>query len=265
MAMPGYALITGGGSGIGLATALLLAREGAYGIALADIEEVQLKGAIAEIEAVATNDEFQCIAILVDVRKAESVAEMVKKTADAFGRVDYAVNSAGIGYKKLGVETEALDWERVMAVNLTGVFNSTKEEMRQMLKQEPIQKARYLDAPAQRGAIVNVSSIAGHIGIQQSSAYVASKHGVVGLTRTFALENPQVKINAIAPGYIKTPMTSEPGEMSRNAREKVANWTALQRFGLPEEVAEAILWLLSSRSNFVHGTSLAIDGGYLAH
>jgi NAD(P)-dependent dehydrogenase (short-subunit alcohol dehydrogenase family) len=107
--------------------------------------------------------------------------------------------------------------------------------------------------------------VAGIVGIQQSSAYVASKHGVVGVTKTFALEHPEVKINAIAPGYIRTPMTAAPGEASRNARDKAANWTALKRFGLPEEIAEAIVWLLSRRSNFVHGTCLEVDGGYLAH
>ncbi|KLO94354.1 Uncharacterized protein LW93_11920 [Fusarium fujikuroi] len=258
----GYALITGGGSGIGRCTALLLAREGAAGIALADLVQENMQSVQAEVEAAATNDKFSCITIAVDVSDPLSVKAMVKATVEAFGRLDYAVNSAGVAFKSLGVDTETEDWDRVIGANLTGTFNSMKEEARQMLRQEPLD----LNAPAQSqcGAIVNISSIAGLIGIRCSSAYVASKHGVSGITKNFALDYPEIKINAVAPGYIATPMTAAPGEMSRNAHEKVANWVPMKRFGLPEEIAETIVWLLSDRSNFVHGTLIAVDGGYTA-
>nr|RBR01380.1 hypothetical protein FVER53263_20879 [Fusarium verticillioides] len=220
------ALVTGGGSGIGRCTALLLAREGAAGIALADLVQ-------GNMQSVKRNDPL-------------SIKTMVKATVEVFGRLDYAVNSAG---------------DRVIGANLTGTFDSMKEEARQMLRQQPLDTA---PAQSQRGAIVNISSIAGLIGIRYSSAYVAFKHAVSGITKNFALDYPEIKVNAVAPGYIATPITSAPGEMSRNAREKVANWVPMKRFGRPEEVAETIVWLLSGRSNFVHGTLIAIDSGYTA-
>ncbi|RGP78259.1 3-oxoacyl-acyl-carrier reductase [Fusarium longipes] len=260
--VPGYALITGGGSGIGRATALLLAREGSAGIALADLAQGNMQNVKEELEAVATNAKFSCITIAVDVTDSLSVKTMVKMTVEVFGRLDYAVNSAGVAFKSLGIDTTMEDWDRIIGANLTGTFNSMKEEARQMLTQEPLDLNS--PAPLQRGAIVNISSIAGMIGIRYSSAYVASKHGVSGLTKNFALDYPEIKINAVAPGYVATPMTAAPGEMSRNAKEKVANSVPLKRFGLPEEIAETIVWLLSSRSNFVHGTLIAVDGGYTA-
>jgi NAD(P)-dependent dehydrogenase (short-subunit alcohol dehydrogenase family) len=120
-------------------------------------------------------------------------------------------------------------------------------------------------APLQRGSIVNIASLAGVAGLQHSGAYTAAKHGVVGITKTMALDYPEVKCNAIIPGYILTPLTSAPGYMRTNALNKVENWTPMKRFGLPEEVAEANVWLLGNRSNFVHGSCLTMDGGYLAH
>ncbi|EWG42569.1 hypothetical protein FVEG_04335 [Fusarium verticillioides 7600] len=190
---------------------------------------------------------FSCITIAVDISDPLSIKTMVKATVEVFGRLDYAVNSAG---------------DRVIGANLTGTFDSMKEEARQMLRQQPLDTSA--PAQSQRGAIVNISSIAGLIGIRYSSAYVAFKHGVSGITKNFALDYPEIKVNAVAPGYIATPITSAPGEMSRNAREKVANWVPMKRFGQPEEVAETIVWLLSGRSNFVHGTLIAIDSGYTA-
>jgi NAD(P)-dependent dehydrogenase (short-subunit alcohol dehydrogenase family) len=119
--------------------------------------------------------------------------------------------------------------------------------------------------PLQSGAIVNIASLAAAAGLRHSGAYTASKHGVLGITRTAALDYPSVKINAIIPGYIKTPLVDAPGEMRNNALDKVNNWTPMKRFGLPQEIAEGIVWLLSSRSNFVHGSALTMDGGYLVH
>ncbi|RBQ69410.1 hypothetical protein FVER14953_20945 [Fusarium verticillioides] len=215
-----------------------------------------------EVEAAATNDRFSCITIAVDISDPLSIKTMVKATVEVFGRLDYAVNSAGVAFKSLGVVTDSEDWDRVIGANLTGTFDSMKEEARQMLRQQPLDTSA--PAQSQRGAIVNISSIAGLIGIRYSSAYVAFKHGVSGITKNFALDYPEIKVNAVAPGYIATAITSAPGEMSRNASEKVANWVPMKRFGRPEEVAETIVWLLSGRSNFVHGTLIAIDSGYTA-
>jgi NAD(P)-dependent dehydrogenase (short-subunit alcohol dehydrogenase family) len=118
--------------------------------------------------------------------------------------------------------------------------------------------------PLQRGAIVNITSLAAIAGLRPSGAYTAAKHGVMGITRTAALDYPDVKIDAIAPGYIKTPLTDAPGEMRRNALDKVENWTPMGRFGFPEEIAEGVVWLLGWRSSFVHGSVLAMDGCNLA-
>jgi NAD(P)-dependent dehydrogenase (short-subunit alcohol dehydrogenase family) len=144
MNISGYALITGGGSGIGRATALLLAREGASGIALADLNQQQMDFVKTEVEAAATRADFSCITIVVDVVDRNSVEAMVETTVKAFGRLDYAVNSAGIGHKAPAVDTTASDWDNVIAINLTGVFTSMQEELRQMLRQAPLVPATYV-------------------------------------------------------------------------------------------------------------------------
>lgn len=124
-------------------------------------------------------------------------------------------------------------------------------------------KASRAYAPMQHGAIVNIASLSAIAGLRHSGAYTAAKHGVAGITRTAALDYPEIKCNAIAPGYIKTPLTDAPGPMRDNALVKVNDWTPMKRFGLPEEIAEGVVWLLGSRSNFVHGSCLVMDGGYL--
>lgn len=118
-------------------------------------------------------------------------------------------------------------------------------------------------APMQRGAIVNIASLSAIAGLRHSGAYTAAKYGVAGITRTAALDYPEIKCNAIAPGYIKTSLTDAPGAMRDNALVKVNDWTPIKHFGLPEEIAEGVVWLLGSRSNFVHGACLVMDGGYL--
>lgn len=138
LGVPGIGLVTGGGSGIGRAAALLLAKEGAAGIALADVNKEGMETVKAELEAVASHEKFKCITIVVDVRNTSSVKSMVAETAKVFGRLDYAVNCAGIGFKKAFAETESEDWDRMIAINLTGVFNSVKEETLQMMSQEPL-------------------------------------------------------------------------------------------------------------------------------
>ncbi|CAM1509657.1 Fc.00g033960.m01.CDS01 [Cosmosporella sp. VM-42] len=206
LGITGFALVTGGASGIGRATCRLLVCEGSAGLCIADISAEEASSAAEEMLQIATNPSFKVITCKVDVVDDDSVGEMVATTVKAFGRVDYA-----------------------------------------------------------RGAIVNIASLSGLVGLRHSGAYTAAKHGVVGITQTAALDYPEVKSNAVVPGYIKTPLTSAPGEMQRNTLEKVNDWTPVKRFGLPEEVAESIVWLLGSRSNFVHGSCLTIDGGYFAH
>ncbi|KAK7700107.1 hypothetical protein SLS64_011125 [Diaporthe eres] len=257
-----YALVTGGASGIGRAIVRLLAREACAGIAVADINADALATVQKELVAIATNKDFKCIIVNVDVRDESSVAEMVKNTTESFGRIDYAVNCAGIGLKKPLADTDLKEWDRMMGINMTGVFLCMKAEINQMITQEPtVAYGAY--APMQRGAIVNIASLSAIAGLRHSGAYTAAKHGVAGITRTAALDYPEIKCNAIAPGYIKTPLTDAPGAMRDNALVKVNEWTPMKRFGLPEEIAEGVVWLLGSRSNFVHGSCLVMDGGYL--
>jgi len=137
LGIAGFALVTGGGSGIGRATSLLLAQEGCTGLALADVNQDGMKNVKEELQKIATNSSFQCITILVDVRDAASVKSMIDETVRTFGRLDYAVNCAGIGLKKPFGETDIEEWNRMIAINLTGVFSCVKEETLQMLKQEP--------------------------------------------------------------------------------------------------------------------------------
>jgi NAD(P)-dependent dehydrogenase (short-subunit alcohol dehydrogenase family) len=264
LGVPGFALVTGAASGIGRAIVRLLAKEGCAGIALADINEEAASKVQEELQGLATNPKFTSIIICVDVRVEKSVNTMVAQTVDKFGRIDYAVNCAGIGLKRPLADTTIDEWDRMMGINLTGVFLCLKAEVKAMMTQDPLQTDRAY-APLQRGSIVSIASLAAINGLRHSGAYTAAKHGVAGLTRTAALDYPEVKCNAIVPGYIKTPLTDAPGEMRTNALIKVNDWTPVQRFGLPEEIAEGVVWLLGYRSNFAHGSCLVMDGGYLVH
>ncbi|KAL6918910.1 hypothetical protein ACHAPO_009193 [Fusarium lateritium] len=256
LGVPGYALVTGAGCSIGRAISLLLAREGCAGITLADFNERAAVAVKDELTNIATNPEFRAVVVRVDVREEKSVKSMIDATVTTFGRIDYAVNCAGIGFKKATGDTETPDWYRAIGNNLTGVFLCVREQIRQMETQEPRDNGTY--APLQRGSIVNITSLATVSGLHHSGAYTATKHGVLGLTRTLSLDHPQVKQNAVVPGWIKTPLTDE---MRNDALDKTNNCMPLKRLGLPEEVAEAVVWLLGDRSNFVHGTFVTIDGG----
>ncbi|KAH7006469.1 putative 3-oxoacyl-reductase FabG [Fusarium venenatum] len=242
LGVPGYALVTGAGSSIGRSISLLLAREGCAGITLAGFDEMAAVAVTDELTKIATNPEFKAVAVHADVRDKKSVKSMIDATVTTFDIIDYVVNCAGIGFKKAAGDTETPDWYRIIGNNLTGVFFCIREQIRQMETQEPWDNGTY--APLQRGSIVNIASLAAASGLYHSGAYTATKHGVLGLTRTLSLDHPQVKQNAVVPGWIKTPLTDASGEMRNNARDKSNNYTPLKRLGLPEKVAEAVVWLL---------------------
>ena len=246
------ALVTGGASGIGRATALAMAREGAR-LAVADRAEESASATFGLFNAAGG----QAIAMGGDVTREDDVAAMVARTVAAFGHINCAFNNAGIAGRAVGPagqrthELSQTSFDTMLAVNLTGVFLCLKHEIRQMLAQ------------GSGGAIVNTASIAGLIGLPTSAHYVAAKHGVVGLTKTAAMEYAQdgIRVNCVNPGYIATPMTKE--TMEARGDEILAK-VPMHRMGSPEEIAEAVVWMCSDKASFMTGASQVVDGGYYA-
>jgi len=243
------ALITGAGSGIGRATAKIFAREGAL-LVLADVVETGGKETLKMVQDAGA----KAIFIKADVAKAKDVDAAVAKAVETFGRLDCAFNNAGIGGAgKLTHEYSEDEWNRVIAVNLTGVWLCMRAEIAQMLKQG-------------HGAIVNTSSIMGLTGAIRVPAYTAAKHGVAGLTKAAALEYGRlgIRINAVCPAPIYTPMLMGAFERRPDMEARYARSEPMKRLGQPEEVGEAVAWLCSDRASYVTGHPLPVDGGYMA-
>jgi NAD(P)-dependent dehydrogenase (short-subunit alcohol dehydrogenase family) len=197
--------------------------------------------------------------VQVDVSQATAVEAMISKTVETYGRLDYAHNNAGISGAGIGGEHRALTaeyleerWHQVIAMNLAGVWLCMKYEITQMLTQGG-------------GTIVNTASAAGLVGLPAAAAYVASKHGVVGPTKTAALEYAQhgIRVNCVCPGYIRTPMTAQ-GTSDPELLQRILAREPIGRVGEPEEVAEAVVWLCSDAASFVTGHTMTVDGGYVA-
>ena len=241
------ALITGAAAGMGLATAQMFAEAGAA-VALADISEDLLN---AEVQKLVAAD-HKAIAIHCDVSNGEQVSAMVERTVSEFGRLDAAFNNAGVMLPAIETSdaTEA-EFERLIAINLKGVWNCLKYELLQMRKQES-------------GAIVNNSSIGGLVGIPGRAIYHATKHGVLGLTKSAALEYASrgIRINAVCPGTINTPMVQEMLAKEPEAMDEILRNQPNKRIGEPTEIASAVLWLCSPGASFVVGHALVVDGGY---
>ncbi|KAJ5206643.1 Glucose/ribitol dehydrogenase [Penicillium cf. griseofulvum] len=268
MDVSGIALITGAASGIGRACAKTFARDGASGIALLDLNPEALEAVKAEIEQQQRGQEpklSQVIAYPINITDENHVNQVVQEVATTFGRLDYVVNAAGIAMKHTGGAAfcETSDWERILKVNLTGTFFVLRAAARIMLKQEHIRSS--IDGrPLQRGSIVNFSSIQGVAGIALSTAYTATKHAVIGLTRTASEDYAKdgLRINAICPGYTETPLTTKSPQILAAMQEKVANAVPMERMGRPEEIADGVVFLSGGRASFVTGTALFVDGGY---
>lgn len=244
------ALVTGAAAGIGLATAHAFAAAGAS-VVLSDVNEQALQEAVTAIQAAG----HTAIGIACDVADEAQAARLVEQTVATFGRLDAAFNNAGIQVPPCEVADQpAADFDRINAINLRGVWACMKHELRQMREQGS-------------GAIVNCSSVGGLVGLGTLAAYHAAKHGVIGLTKSAALEyaTQGIRINAVCPGTIDTPMVAKMVAEQPAAMAEIMKKQPIGRLGRPEEIADAVLWLCSPGSTFIIGHSLAVDGGFTAH
>ena len=244
------ALVTGAATGIGRATALAFAQAGAS-VVVADIATEAGARTAADITAAGGQARF----VQVDVADGDSVANMIQQTIGWYGRLDYAHNNAGTLIQEVAIaEMEDAAWDRVLAVNLKGVFLCLKHEIRQMLVQ------------GTGGAIVNTTSVTAFRTVLNSAAYSSSKAGIVALTRIAAAENGPfgIRVNAIAPAGIDTPMLAKGLGEDEERKRNVAKTRVMRRLGTPDEAASAVLWLCSEGASYITGHTLAVDGGVLA-
>lgn len=242
-------LVTGGASGIGRAVVEKCAQLGAK-LAIAD-RDVATGTAVLEY---LTQHNTDAIFLETDVSQTTQVEEMVAQTVAHFGRLDGLVNNAGIeGHPSRTADAEEADFDQIMAVNVKGVWLGMKYALKQMVIQG-------------RGAIVNIASVAGLVGAHSLPIYAASKHAVVGLTKSAALEYVRkgVRINAVCPAVIRTPMVERSMTALPQFAEATVNVNPMRRIGEPEEVASAVVWLLSEESSFTNGATVTVDGGFTA-
>ncbi len=244
------ALVTGAGSGIGRESALAFAREGAKVV----VADIVVKGGEETVQMIRRAG-GEAIFVKTDVSKFDEAERLVRTAVETYGRLDCAHNNAGVeGVVAPTADYPEDEWDRVIAINLKGIWLCMKAEIHQMLTQHS-------------GAIVNTASTLGQVGIQGIAAYVASKSGVVGLTKTAALDyaTSGIRINAVMPGVIRTPMMArQMGDNAHLAEQQYISLEPIGRLGRPEEIAEAAVWLCSDRASFVLGHAMAVDGGYLA-
>jgi NAD(P)-dependent dehydrogenase (short-subunit alcohol dehydrogenase family) len=242
------AIVTGAASGIGRATAVALAREGAQ-VVVSDVDEAGGQETVRLIE----QQGGEAIFVKTDVSDPDAVKALVDEAVDTYGKLDVMVNNAGIGGEAALLADYSLEnWDRVIGINLSGVFYGMKYAIPAMLE-------------SGGGSIVNVASILGQVGFATAPAYVAAKHGILGLTKNAALEYSAqgVRVNAVGPGFIRTPMI-EQLEEDEETNQMLVSMHPIGRLGEPEEVAELIVWLASDKASFVTGSYYPVDGGYLA-
>jgi meso-butanediol dehydrogenase / (S,S)-butanediol dehydrogenase / diacetyl reductase len=243
-------LVTGAGSGIGRATALAFAREGAA-VAAADVSPAKAEAVVAEAKAAGG----RALAVACDVSRPEDCTRAVRETEAAFGPLDILVNNAGVGASGTAVTTDEATWDRLMAVNVKGTYLMSRAALAAML-------------PRKRGVILNAGSIAGLRAVPDRAAYVTTKFAVVGLTKAMALDHVKdgIRVNAVCPGTTMTPWIDERLKEAPDPQAALATLVARQpmgRLGAPEEMAAAYLFLASDESSFTTGTALVVDGGFI--
>jgi NAD(P)-dependent dehydrogenase (short-subunit alcohol dehydrogenase family) len=244
------ALVTGAASGLGLATARAFAESGAS-VVLADWNEKEVQAAAADL----AHQGYKTLAVRCDVSDDAQVEAMVKQTVATFGRLDAAYNNAGVQMVLAETgDSPRDDYDRVMGINLRGVWSCMKFELQQMRQQGS-------------GAIVNCSSLGGLLGGARRATYHAAKHGVIGFTKSAALEYATrgIRVNAVCPGMIQTPMSDKmiAEGQGEELDRMLHTFVPMARMGRPEEIADAVLWLCSSASSYVTGQSISVDGGYV--
>ena len=243
------ALVTGAGSGLGRATAIAFAKEGAR-VIVGDVSERSNEKTVSIIK----ENGGEAISVKANVSNSSEVRAMVNKAIEAYGRLDCAYNNAGVAAPpKVTPDTSEEDWDRVISINLKGVWLCMKYEIPEMLKQK-------------KGAIVNASSMLGLIGLAKRSAYAASKHGVIGLTKVAALEYAEagIRVNAICPAVVRTPIVEKIIASDPQAESKLLSMIPMGRLGTLDEMAEAVVWLCSDASSYVTGHAMSVDGGAVA-
>jgi NAD(P)-dependent dehydrogenase (short-subunit alcohol dehydrogenase family) len=242
-------IVTGGSAGIGRAVALAFARRGAC-VTVADVDVERGESVAEEARAAGSESLF----VQTDVTDPADIAHLVDRCVKRFGRLDYAHNNAGIQTSSASTHSATIDdWDRTLAVNLTGVFLCMREEIPRMLEHGG-------------GAIVNTSSAGGLKGFPGASAYVASKHGVIGLTKSAALEYADhgIRVNAVCPGVVDTELVSRLTHDDPDVAQQLLAVEPVGRLGTPAEIADAVVWLCSEHASFVTGHALVVDGGQLA-
>lgn len=240
-------IVTGGAFGIGRATALAFAKKGAKVVVVDWKENTETIDLIKKSKG-------EALFIKCDVSKSSDVKNMVSKTIATFGRLDFAFNNAGIEGESASVQDcSEENWDKTIGVNLKGVWLCMKYEIHEMIKQR-------------KGVIINCSSVAGLVGFAGSPAYVASKHGVIGLTKTAALEYAKdgIRVNAVCPGVIKTAMIDRLTGEKEEVEKKFIGLEPMARMGKPEEIANTVVWMCSDEASFVTGHAMAVDGGFVA-
>ncbi|KAK8067433.1 NAD(P)-binding protein [Apiospora saccharicola] len=266
MDIRGNVLVVGGGGGIGRACAVLLAKEGASAIVVADLALGAAKTTTAECQDAATHPLFQATSVQIDISNEESVRGVFRQMVSTFGRIDYCVNCAGIGADK-GSDIASLslaEFHRFMDLNATGMFLVTREASIAMRAQEmqPVS----LGSPGRgttRGSIVNLASASSLVATPGILSYTASKHAALGLTKNSALDNASygIRVNCVCPTWVDTPMVRQAMEKVEGLAKFIEGAVPVGRNALPEEVADAVVFLCSPRSSYMTGSSLIIDGG----